>query len=85
MEKSENVRRQDERTGRQALTDDGKGTMMMNMCRVHLERHLALTSDRYGASPKVKSATRNYLEQMSRKPYPKDIDEMAYPGEEHEG
>lgn len=55
MEKREDIlRRQDERTGRQAFTDETKNTIMMDMCPAELERHLILNSDRYDTHPKVK-------------------------------
>lgn len=41
------ARRQDERTGRQALTGDTKSAVMMDMCPVELGRHLVLNSARY--------------------------------------
>lgn len=40
------VLRQDERTGRQALSDDVKQAIMMDMCPAGLERRLVLNSDR---------------------------------------
>lgn len=48
----EMVRKQDGRTGRQALTDDTKRAIMMKLCPPELERHLVLNSDRYDAHPK---------------------------------
>lgn len=55
------VRRQDERTGRQALTYDTKWAVMMDMCPPEVERHLVLKSDNYDANPKVKSAILDYV------------------------
>lgn len=45
----EMVRRQDQRTGRQALTDGTKKAIMMDMCPIELERRLVLNSDRHDA------------------------------------
>lgn len=59
------VRRQDERTGRQALTDDTKRAIVMDMCPPEMERHFVLNSDRYDTYPKLKSAIRDYVEQCA--------------------
>lgn len=66
----EMVCRQDEHTGRQALTDDAKRAIMMDMCPVELERHLMLNSDRCDTYPKAMSGIRDKLEQRCRKTEP---------------
>lgn len=71
------VRRQDERTARLALTDDTKRAIMMDMCPPELERHRVLNSDRYDTHPKLKSAIRDYLEQMRHKSDPTEIGGIA--------
>lgn len=77
------VRRQDERTGRQALTDDAKRAIMMDVCLDELKRHLALNYfDRYDTYPKAKSAIRDYVELMRHNSDPMEIDEMAKAAEE---
>lgn len=78
----EMVRRQDERTGRQALTDDTKRAIVMDMCPVHLERHPVLNSDWHGTDPKAKSAIRDDVEQTWHRSAPLEIDDMSYPTEE---
>lgn len=45
--------RQDERTGRRALTDETKRAIMMGMCLAELGRHLVLNSDRHDTYPKA--------------------------------
>lgn len=76
------VRCQDGRTGRQALADDTKRAIKMDMCLEELKRHLELHSDRYYMYPQVKSAVRDCVEQMRRKSGPMNIEEMAYIAEE---
>lgn len=71
------VRRQDERTGRQALADDTKRTIMMDMCPMELDRHLVPNSGRYVTYPKGKAAVRDYLEQMRDKSDPMEVGEMS--------
>lgn len=70
----------DEITGRQALNDDTKQAVVMDMCRVELERHLVLHSDRRGMYPKVKSANRDYVKQMRHRFVPRwmSTGEVAY-------
>lgn len=60
--REEIVRRQDERTGRKALTDDTKRAAMMDMCPAGSERDLVLNPGRFGAYRKVKSTIRNCVE-----------------------
>lgn len=45
------VRRQDERTGRPALSDDTKRAIMMFMCPAELDRHLVLNPGRRETYP----------------------------------
>lgn len=78
----ETVRRQDERTRRQALNDDTKRAIMMDMCPPELERHLLLNSDRYDTCAKVKAAIRDYGEQMRHKSDPMEVVEMAGDGDD---
>lgn len=71
IDKSEELqRRQDERTGRQAVGDDTKTAIMMDMCRVGLERRLAFNFNRHDTSPTVQRAISNYVEQMRHKSDP---------------
>lgn len=80
------VRRQDGRTGGQALADDTKRAMMIDTCPVQLERHLVLNPDRYDTDPKIKSAVREYVEQMRHEADPVDTNKNSYPiEEEHDG
>lgn len=76
------VRRQDERTGRQALADDMGRAIMMDTCPAELENHLILNSDRFDKDPKTKFATSDYAEQMRHKSSPIELDEMARFAEE---
>lgn len=82
----ERVRRQDERIGRQAMTDDTTLAMVMDMCLVDIERHLVLDFGRHDTYPKLKPAMMDCVEQTRHKPDPMDIDEMSRPHEEeHDG
>lgn len=56
----EMVRRRDGRTGRQALTDDTKRAIIMDMCESELERDSEPNSDRHDTNPKVHSATMDH-------------------------
>lgn len=78
------VRRHDERTGRQALTDDTQIPIMMDMCPTELGRHLVLHSDQYGSYPKVMPGNMEYV--VHNRSDPVGPDEMLYPADdEHDG
>lgn len=76
------VRRKNAHTVRQSLTDDTIPTIVEDTCRVELGRHMVLNSDRSDTYPKVKSATRDHMEQMWHKSHPRDVDEMSRPQRE---
>lgn len=66
----EMVRRRDERTARNALTDDTSKAILMDMCPAELERHLMRNSDMFDMYPKVGPAIRAYVEQFPHKRRP---------------
>lgn len=76
------VRRQDERIGLESLVHDMKRGLIMVICPVALERHLVLSSDRYGSYPKVTSATRGWVVNVRYRSHPMAVDEMSGPAEE---
>lgn len=68
MEKrGEMVRPQDERTGRQTLTDDTAKAILMDMCPDALARHLMLNANKFDTFPKVRFEIRDYVERIRRK------------------
>lgn len=79
------MRRQQERTGRRALTDDTKQALILELCVVALERHLLIDSDRYGTYPKPNSVSRDSAKQTHHKSDHMRIDEMAHPADEEYG
>lgn len=54
--------------------------IVMHMCPLDLERHLVLNSDRYDIYPKVKSAIRDYVEEMRHKSDPMQVGEVTGAG-----
>lgn len=72
------MRRLDERAGRQACTVDTNKVILMDLGPVDLEMHFMLRSDRFVTYPDGKSAIRAYVEQMSARGDPTDMDELAW-------
>lgn len=67
------VRCQEDTTGTQAVIDGTKRAIIMDMCPAELDKHLIIRSNRFDLYPKVKTAIRNYAEQMRHKSGPTEL------------
>lgn len=74
--------RQDDGSGRHALSDDTDVHHDGHVCQVDLEKHLVLNSDRHDTYPKIKSAVGDHVEHVCHKSDPIEVDEMTYPADE---